>query len=238
MGWGLKLICGLIPYFFPLLAVVSLVISEYSSRVLAESGPLQYAYANLWVAGIIAVGKLGGMISAVLMNRYFSVPPPNGEADQIYDAEMRVAYTPFFSYVLLGGISTLLIPVSYELRSVDSVPRWACTALLFLGVFLFFLFSTLSKIGFSTLMQSLAARTAEHTGLVFGFMGTFVTMTDAAVLMTMSTLFAALDFKIALWIICSLFALHGIIERFFGPDLVLPRRKPSTFASEAAKPLL
>lgn len=218
--------------------MVSLVISEYSSRVLAEPGPLQYAYANLWVAGIIAVGKVGGMISAVIMNKFFSVPPPNGEPDQIYDAEMKTAYRPFFTYVLVGGVSTLLIPLSYELRMKTDVPHALCTALLFLGVFLFFLFSTLSKIGFSTLMQSLAARTAEHTGLVFGFMGTFVTLTDAAVLMTMSTLFATVDFQVALWVICGLFALHGIVERFVGADLVLPTRKGKADKEDLRQPLL
>ena len=47
--------------------------------------------------------------------------------------------------------------------------------IVFTSVFLFYLFSTGPKIGFETLLQNIAA-TVEGSGIIFGFVATFVTI--------------------------------------------------------------
>jgi hypothetical protein len=99
--------------------------------------------------------------------------------------------------------------------------------MIFAAMFLFFFFSTLSKIGFSTLMQSMAAEVdatapgGNVTGRVFGFVAAFVTATDALVLMALASLFSALSLQVALWAVTGFIAAHGIVELLLGPRLVL-----------------
>lgn len=92
--------------------------------------------------------------------------------------------------------------------------------LVFVAAFFFFLFSTAPKIGFATLMQSLAAE-ADASGRIFGFVAAFLTGMDSVVLMVFSSVFAAVDLQQALWITSGCIVAHGVIEMLFGPSLVL-----------------
>jgi hypothetical protein len=199
-------------------AMIALIAAEIGSQVFAPSdSKLHYAYGNLWGAGLVACGKSGGVLASILMHRYFTTDPNA--------ADPSAVFKPLFWFAFLGGLCSLLLPLAYRLRTHDVVSETVSTTLLFLGMFLFFIFSTLSKIGFSTLMQSMAAE-IEATGRVFGFVAAFVTATDAIILMSMAAIFSACGLEMALWISCAFIATHGAIELVFGPSLVL--KKPES----------
>ena len=111
-----------------------------------------------------------------------------------------------------------------------SPPLWVMCAV----SFCFFLLTTLPKIGFATLLQSLAAQ-ADASGRVFGFVASFVTMCDAAVMLLLSLLFGALPLRAALWAACGLFAAVGLLEGTLGRHLVSERRS-SPYAADAYVP--
>lgn len=196
-------------------AMIALIAAEIGSDVFADKDhSLHYAWGQLWGAGLVAVGKSGGVLASVLMHRYFTVDPSSAD-----DA----AYRPLFWFAFIGGSSSLLLPLAYHLRTHDIISVGGSSVLIFVAMFLFFLFSTLAKIGFSTLMQSMAAE-VEATGKVFGFVAAFVTAVDALILMALAALFAAVDLQLALWIGCGGIAVHGLVELLFGPALVLKKR--------------
>lgn len=218
-------------------AMIALIAAEIGSEFLASAyhpAKLHYSYGQVWGSGLVAVGKCGGVIASLLMHRYFVVDEEREFRDP------GAAYRPLFWFAFLGGAAALLLPLSFHLHSRDLLGQTAATSLLFLAMFLFFLLSTLSKIGFSTLMQSMAAE-VEATGRVFGFVAAFVTATDALLLMAMSALFSTLHLQMALWISCAFIALHGLVQLLFGPALVL-RPNPQPFDDQLrmdlAQPLM
>ncbi len=196
-------------------AMVSLVIAEYAIGVLARSGDgdINFAKGNLLAAGIVACGKAGAIISSFIMNRVWaSSLDKDGKASDS-------SFKPLFYMVFAGGISSLLLPIGNMLQTDDgdSVVSYV---LIFLGSFLFFLFSTAPKIGFGTLMQSLAAE-VDASGRIFGFITCVITATDSLVLLLFSLLFSSLSLKYSMWLCCGFIALHGLCEVVFGPYLVL-----------------
>jgi hypothetical protein len=112
----------------------------------------------------------------------------------------------------------MLVPVALYVRGQGH--ETLSLVLVFVACFFFFLFSTAPKIGFATLMQSLAAE-ADASGRIFGFVAAFLTATDSIVLMAFSAVFASTDLQLALWITCGCIALHGVVEVLVGPSLVL-----------------
>ena len=99
--------------------------------------------------------------------------------------------------------------------------------------FCFFLLTTLPKIGFATLLQSLAAQ-ADASGRVFGFVASFVTMCDAAVMMGLSLLFGTLSLRAALWAACGCFAFVGLLEGTLGRYLVSERPRVLRSANDSS----
>lgn len=200
-------------------AMIALIAAEIGSEVFAPAdSTLHYAWGNLWGAGLVACGKSGGVLASILMHRYFTIDPN--------DPDPSRAYKPLFWFAFFGGCFSLILPIAYHFRLNGGLSDTLSTILMFGAMFLFFLFSTLSKIGFSTLMQSMAAE-VEATGRVFGFVAAFVTATDALLLMGMSALFSAIGLELALWIACAFIAVHGLIELLFGPGLVLKHQPTS-----------
>jgi hypothetical protein len=170
------------------------------------------------------------LLSAIYMGKYWtppsSEPPANAHqltADELHD-HATAAYRPLFSCVFAASLFPMLAPVALMLRSQGH--ELLSLVLMFVGAFFFFLFSTAPKIGFATLMQSLAAE-ADASGKIFGFVAAFLTATDSVVLMAFSAVFASFDLQRALWITCGCIAAHGCIELVFGPSLMLSRQEPS-----------
>ncbi len=92
--------------------------------------------------------------------------------------------SPLFWCVFFGGLCPLLVPLSLSLRH-QGYDETLCTAMVYVSAFVFFLFSTVPKIGFATLMQSLAQQ-ADASGRIFGFVSTVITAMDSLVLMGVS----------------------------------------------------
>ena len=108
----------------------------------------------------------------------------------------------------------------------------------FLGVFLFFLFSTPPKVGFETLLQSMTAELPD-AGRIFGCIPPLIMITDSTVVFGLTVMFERLKtayptrddcaegtycgegFDYALWIAAGLYCLHGCFEVVLGSTLVL-----------------
>lgn len=210
-------------------AMIALIAAQIGSQVFVDSDiKLRYAWGNLWGAGLVACGKSGGVIASVLMHRYFTIDP--------YAPDPNSSYRPLFWFAFLGGLSALALPIIYHFRLSGDLGDVASTLLIFVSMFLFFLFSTISKIGFSTLMQSMAAE-VESTAKVFGFLAAFVTATDAIILMGLSAIYATVGFEKALWISCGLIATHGLFELVLGPRLVLKKPPPPSLDEQLRQDL-
>jgi hypothetical protein len=212
-------------------AMVAVVIAEYAftSRYFGDgSSTSMYLYTAL----IIAVGKVGAIVAGVYMHSCWKVPT------------RRAQYLPLFFSVLLASCSTLLIWLAFRLETAapehpSSATAWLSRGLLFLGVVLFFLFSTAPKIGLQTLLQGLAS-SVEGSGKVFGFVGPFVSILDALVVMGISLVFGAMKrdcpaegqpgrqqcvsdgFSDSLAVTCAIYLAHGVLECLFGPSLIIP----------------
>ncbi|PFH34018.1 hypothetical protein BESB_071700 [Besnoitia besnoiti] len=172
------------------------------------------AFANLLAVVIIAVGKIGGSLAGLYMNRRWT-PPASYSRDS--------AYRRLFWCVLASSFSVALLPLSQFLYINRLAPTWLCAALVLLSAFAFFLFSTAPKIGFATLLQGLVA-SQQVACKVFGFVGTFVTVTDAVVIACINMVFTAFlpsHFLSALLCVTGVYLVHGLIEAFVGPLLIL-----------------
>ncbi|KYK70060.1 putative transmembrane protein [Toxoplasma gondii TgCatPRC2] len=201
----------------------------FSTAELPLSGSPNRAYANLWAVAIIAVGKVGGCLAGFYMNRRW-VPPASYSRDS--------AYCRLFWCVLASSLSVALLPLSHFLFLHNLAPGWLCAGLVFLSAFAFFLFSTAPKIGFATLLQGLVS-SQQVACKVFGFVGTFVTVTDAVVIACINlifTAFPATHFFASLLCVSGIYLLHGLVEAFIGPRLILepPRRRGGPQAPDLA----
>ena len=204
-------------------AMISLVISEFC--ISGVHGNANFADGGLLSAAMIAVGKFGALIAAVYMNKWWTPPSSEGAGDatSLLTAEQKheaatAPYRSLFTCVFLGSLFPMLVPVALYVRGQGH--ETLSLVLVFVACFFFFLFSTAPKIGFATLMQSLAAE-ADASGRIFGFVAAFLTATDSIVLMAFSAVFASTDLQLALWITCGCIALHGVVEVLVGPSLVL-----------------
>jgi hypothetical protein len=212
-------------------AMVAVLVAEYalSSHAFGRGNT---TVGNLWTAAIIAVGKIGAVLSGYLMHRLWKVP------------ETAKGYTPLFFLVLAGSLSVLLLPAA---RHMEQQIGMGCV---FLGVFLFFLFSTPPKVGFETLLQSMTAELPD-AGRIFGCIPPLIMITDSTVVFGLTVMFERLKtayptrddcaegtycgegFDYALWIAAGLYCLHGCFEVVLGPTLVLSGARTGNGLGEA-----
>lgn len=220
-------------------AMISLILTEFAVRGVHKDA--SYADGSLLSNLIIAFGKFGAVIAAFMMHKYWTPPPPpealplSVQADpaQLHAAQIA-PFRSLFGFVCIGGLFTLLVPVGLMVR--DQGHETLSYVLVFGAAFFFFLFSTAPKIGFATLMQSLAAE-ADASGRIFGFVAAFLTATDSLVLMGLSAVFSACSLQQSLWISCGCIAAHGLIEFAVGPYLILSQSS-SDESSEQEQSLL
>ncbi|KAK3238696.1 hypothetical protein CYMTET_51310 [Cymbomonas tetramitiformis] len=162
---------------------------------------------NIWSSLIIASGKVGAFVAAYLMMSRWSPPTsPQG-------------YLKLFWFVLLGSIFMGLLPVSYYVGDVYHA-HFIATALMIVCSVGFFAFSTVPKLGFMTLFQSMVAK-VDASGTVFAWLTVCVLITDAMVIVILSLVGQFLPLFPTLCLTASLYICHGIIECFIGPSLVL-----------------
>ncbi|PHJ25456.1 transmembrane protein [Cystoisospora suis] len=209
---------GAMPASLSLPFLPSLDFSNLSSWLDVISNPFldgvsNHALANLWAVAIIAVGKIGGCLAGLYMNRRW-VPPASHSRNS--------AYRRLFWCVLASSLSVALLPLSQYIRLRQLAPAWLSAGLVFLSAFTFFLFSTAPKIGFATLLQGLVA-SQQVACKVFGFVGTFVTITDAVVIACVNLIITAFSphFLSGLSCVTAVYLVHGLIEALLGPLLIL-----------------
>jgi len=221
-------------------AMVALVIPELCLHGLSAQHD-DLTIGSLQAAVAIAVGKLGAVVAAGIMSCVGPAHAAEGEGEGGGGAMQAPRW--LFNVACLGGLSALGAPLVLDamdhsasaasaasLTAADDAPPPSLGDALLsapLGVlcavsFCFFLLTTLPKIGFATLLQSLAAQ-ADASGRVFGFVASFVTMCDAAVMMGLSLLFGTLSLRAALWAACGCFAFVGVLEGTLGRYLVSER---------------
>jgi len=206
-----------------MVSVVIPIIALHSSDMFSPA--TDSATANLWAVCIIAVGKIGGLLSGLYMSTRWNPPLLH---------QRHTPYKFLFWCVLMSSLSVTLLPLARFLCDRQLAGTTLATTLVFASSFFFFVFSTAPKIGFATLLQSLVA-SQQIAGRVFGFVGTFVTLADAAVIFLINSIFVVLGPRsqfLALLVVTSLYLVHGLVEACFGPQLVL---LPSTLTS--ARPL-
>eukprot|EP00735_Rhodelphis_limneticus_P003719 TRINITY_DN15228_c0_g1::TRINITY_DN15228_c0_g1_i1::g.30866::m.30866 TRINITY_DN15228_c0_g1::TRINITY_DN15228_c0_g1_i1::g.30866 ORF type:complete len:569 (+),score=80.05 TRINITY_DN15228_c0_g1_i1:98-1804(+) len=195
-------------------AMVAVIIAE-CALTLDQFGDEDAAMANIWGCILVSVGKTGSVLASMWMHRRWT--PPTDIA----------GYRPLFLCSLVSGLSSVLMPVG--LMVIDQGYDTLGVVIIFIGVFNFFLWSTGPKVGFSTLLQGLACE-VDASGRIFGFVATFVTSMDSIVVIALSTMFQHMKhndddkhsgFLTALWIATGIYGLHGLLEVFFGPRLIL-----------------
>ena len=194
-------------------SVVLPLLSLFSPSIFAR-GIGDALTANIWATCLIAAGKGGGSLGGALMSRLWR-PPVSPLRSSIY--------RNLFWCVLASAASLLLLPLALLLKELGIVSRAYCIALMFIASSLFFACSSAPKAGFASLLQGLVS-SQQVACKIFGFVGAFVTIVDALVILGVNALFFCLLPQgpiVAVVAVSSLFFIHGLLEAFLGPLLVL-----------------
>lgn len=129
---------------------------------------------NLFSVCLIAMGKIGGSLYGIYVTYKVQYDPGYGH---LYRSSRRSVRR----CLVLGSLSLFLLPTSLVVKKTLPTKGWISLGILFLGVFLFFAFSAVPKITFSSQLQSsIANHPLSHK--LFDFVSTFITFVDASVL--------------------------------------------------------
>ena len=188
-------------------AVIVVIAAQCGLR-LSWMGDNEAVEGNIWTSMLVAFGKTGAAAASVLMLKRFSPP-----------AE-RANYWPLFLCVACAALSTFGFSGIVDLRADNSLTDNGARVLFVTAMMVFFFFSTLPKIGFQSLLQSIVS-SIDNGHRVFGLIAIIVTVVDSAVIMTMTVVFDEMSVSNALWVAAALFAAHGLVELLLGPGLVL-----------------
>lgn len=198
--------------------MMGLVFAIYGTSVMYPNDQLR---GNLWTGILAASSKVGGVLAASWMNKYWK---DTGK------------YGSMFVLCAVGGCTALLMPLAMKLHEDGTITSFERDACVFGSGFLFFTLTTPPKIGFQNLLQNMIAE--EEAGQVFGFVGTFIVSTDALMIFVLSQFFQEGNEIRGMWIATAFFAAVGIIEGVFGPCLfigdTLPAEEGTVKADEPA----
>eukprot|EP00475_Leptophrys_vorax_P038916 TRINITY_DN6950_c0_g1_i1.p1 TRINITY_DN6950_c0_g1~~TRINITY_DN6950_c0_g1_i1.p1 ORF type:complete len:563 (-),score=113.69 TRINITY_DN6950_c0_g1_i1:45-1679(-) len=220
------ILCILVPLYavYGLGSMDSIFSSGTATAAILGSPPsYNYLAGFFWAAVLSSIGKLGSLISATCMGKCWKIPDFDEDLDGINSQDFeRKAFSPLFKFVFLSGISVGCFPLAWHLW-VDQNSYWPSQAVLMIGLLLFFGLSNIPKIGFQSLIPSLAdSEDDQNTLSMLGFVGTFVTVCDCIVFSIFAGVFNWVGFEVALGISAAVIALNGLIELIFGPCLILP----------------
>ena len=163
---------------------------------------------NVWCAMCVCCGKVGAAIGSYLMMKHFIAP-----------TTMR-GFWSLFGLVALGSLTAVGFPLSHVLLEDGDISANTARGVFLATCFLFFLVTTLPKIGFMCLLQTMVS-SIENGHRVFGFIAIIATLLDAGVIMLLTTFFDIYSTSWALWLTVFFFAGHGLLELILGPWLVL-----------------
>lgn len=202
-------------------SMLFVVLSEFAMKMLAKGNP---AVGALYTAALIAVGKLGAMLSAYLMNKRWQAP---------VGAEAKYPkYKVFFRLAFGGTLSTLLIPLAFHVGGAEAAQAaaagnpnafpWMAAGIAALGALLFNLLFASSALGFRNLMQGIVSEQGA-SGRLFGIQGTILMAVNALAILGISALFATVGLGAAFWIASGIYAVLGAIELFIAPKLLFSK---------------
>lgn len=133
---------------------------------------------NLFSVCLIAMGKIGGSLYGIYVTCRVQYDP---NYSHLYRSSRRTVR----KCLVWGSLSLFLLPASLVVKNAQPSDNWISLGILCLGVFLFFAFSAVPKITFSSQLQSsIANHPLSHK--LFDFVSTFITFVDAIVLLLLN----------------------------------------------------
>lgn len=165
---------------------------------------------NIWTAVAVAAGKLGGAIASVAVMKFYQPP------------EEPMGYLVLFVMTTLSTLVTCGFPLIEQAFQRGHLNADGARGIHLTLFFLYFFLSTLPKLGFMSLLQSLVSK-VENGTRAFGFIAIIATAMDAIVVMGLSSIFidSTISLENALWYTSFCYMAHGVLELFCGPFLVL-----------------
>lgn len=214
---GLGILCANQPVFFRILFLALeisvedatiVVIASHCGLSLSWQGDGDAITGNVWTAMGVSCGKLGAMVASFFMMKHFQPPATIG------------GYWKLFMFVFLAAVASFGIPGAVTLFESHYIDAMWARVMYFASLFIFFFLSTLPKIGFQSLLQSMVADIPDGH-LVFGLIAIFFTVIDSGMIMGLTIVFEQLSLEFSLWAASGFFLAHGVFEVILGPCLVL-----------------
>ncbi|UKJ90417.1 hypothetical protein MACJ_001350 [Theileria orientalis] len=133
---------------------------------------------NLFCVCLISLSKLGTSIYGI----YITNKIKNDSSDNLYRSKPGT----IIKCLLFSSFAILLLPVSLMFEELQYF-RWLSLTMLSVSLFLFFMFTTLPKITYSSILQyNISNHPLSYK--LFDFVGTFITLVDAFVIFGLSFL--------------------------------------------------
>ncbi|BAM40182.1 conserved hypothetical protein [Theileria orientalis strain Shintoku] len=133
---------------------------------------------NLFCVCLISLSKLGTSIYGI----YITNKIKNDSSDNLYRSKPGT----IIKCLLFSSFAVLLLPVSLMFEDLPYF-KWLSLTLLSVSLFLFFMFTTLPKITYSSILQyNISNHPLSYK--LFDFVGTFITLVDAFVIFGLSFL--------------------------------------------------
>lgn len=163
---------------------------------------------NIWTAMLVCAGKIGAAVASFVMLKTFKPP------------ESRRGFWPMFALVAAAAVSSGGFPLTIYLQENGHIEDNAARIIFFTSFLLFFFLSTMPKVGFMCLLQTMVS-SIPNGHRAFGFIAIVATATDAVIIMAMTSFFETMTMQMALVACFGIMIGHGALELLLGPLLVL-----------------
>ncbi|KAF5153638.1 putative integral membrane protein [Theileria parva strain Muguga] len=142
-------------------------------------GDMNICGINLFAVCLISMCKLGTSIYGI----YVTYKIKNNANHNLYISRKNT----ILRCLVFSSLSILLLPGVLLVQRYCPI-KWVSLAVLVLGLFLFFTFTTLPKINYSSILQyNISNHPLSYK--LFDFVGTFITLVDALVIYSLSYVF-------------------------------------------------
>ncbi|QBF25662.1 hypothetical protein EXN22_08135 [Pseudomonas tructae] len=187
-------------------SMLLIVLATFALKVLA---PGDLAKGAFYTALLIAVGKVGSIISAWAMHKYWRAS--SGAVSQWQ------RYKFFFPLAFAGTLATALMPVAVHVAQSGALAMAAVLASL--SAILFNLLFTASALGFRNLMQGIVSEVGA-SGRILGIQGMFIMGTSALAILGLSAIFATMTLLAAFITTSAIYIGYGIVQLLLGRRLI------------------
>eukprot|EP00747_Dinoflagellata_sp_TGD_P209293 gnl/TRDRNA2_/TRDRNA2_82683_c0_seq1.p1 gnl/TRDRNA2_/TRDRNA2_82683_c0~~gnl/TRDRNA2_/TRDRNA2_82683_c0_seq1.p1 ORF type:complete len:538 (+),score=65.44 gnl/TRDRNA2_/TRDRNA2_82683_c0_seq1:99-1712(+) len=192
-----------------------------------DTDPVQRepAKAILYTVVVLASGKLGAFLAGLSMHQSLFADRGAGGPGRcggLDGGSGGATYCILFGCRLLASLSVLLLPLAHGAGLV-SAGETVGAALVVLSFFLFFLFSTIYKLGIQPVLPLLVPEPQQR--FVFSFATQLVTVMDGLIVLLMAWIFDFMGIARlthALWLVAGIYALHGVLTVVLAPCIVRP----------------